>query len=80
MYKRQDASSEIDIDEHKAKALAENEKAVQAKPAEAEKAPEPVHEIRKEIVSDEEKRRMMQMCIRDRFRSPHILCQRGSCR
>lgn len=54
-----DASSEIDIDEHKAKALAENEKAVQAKPAEAEKAPEPVHEIRKEIVSDEEKRRMM---------------------
>ena len=54
-----DASSEIDIDEHKAKALAENEKAVQAKPAETEKAPEPVHEIRKEIVSDEEKRRMM---------------------
>lgn len=54
-----DASSEIDIDEHKAKALAENEKTVQAKPAEAEKAAEPVHEIRKEIVSDEEKRRMM---------------------
>lgn len=54
-----DASSEIDIDEHKAKALAENEKTVQAKPSEAEKAAEPVHEIRKEIVSDEEKRRMM---------------------
>ena len=54
-----DASSEIDIDEHKAKVLADNEKTVQAKPAEAEKAPEPVHEIRKEIVSDEEKRRMM---------------------
>lgn len=54
-----DASSEIDIDEHKAKALAENEKTVQTKPAEAEKAAEPVHEIRKEIVSDEEKRRMM---------------------
>ena len=54
-----DASSEIDIDEHKAKVLAENEKAVQGKPTENEKAPEPVHEIRKEIVSDEEKRRMM---------------------
>lgn len=39
--------------------MAENEKTVQAKPAEAEKATEPVHEIRKEIVSDEEKRRMM---------------------
>ena len=33
-----DASSEIDIDEHKAKVLAENEKAVQGKPAENEKA------------------------------------------
>ena len=34
-----DASSEIDIDEHKAKALAENEKAVQAKRQKPKKLP-----------------------------------------
>ncbi len=55
-----DASSEIDIDEHKAKVLAEKrKKPCRESRAENEKAPEPVHEIRKEIVSDEEKRRMM---------------------
>lgn len=54
-----DESSEIDIDEHtaNAKAKAESEKPI--RPAHNEKAPEPVHEIKKEIVSDEEKRRML---------------------
>lgn len=53
-----DESSEIDIDEHtaNAKAAAEAEKPTPVKPSEP---PEPVHEIKKDIVSDEEKRRMM---------------------
>lgn len=53
-----DESSEIDIDERtaNAKAAAEAEKSVPVKPSEP---PEPVHEIKKDIVSDEEKRRMM---------------------
>lgn len=53
-----DESSEIDIDERtaNAKAAAEAEKPVPVKPSEP---PEPVHEIKKDIVSDEEKRRMM---------------------
>lgn len=53
-----DESSEIDIDEHtaNAKAAAEAEKPTPLKPSEP---PEPVHEIKKDIVSDEEKRRMM---------------------
>lgn len=53
-----DESSEIDIDEHtaNAKAAAEAEKPAPVKPSEP---PEPVHEIKKDIVSDEEKRRMM---------------------
>ena len=53
-----DESSEIDIDERKALAKAEAEP---AKPAQVkeEKPSEPVHEIKKEIVSDEEKRRML---------------------
>lgn len=53
-----DESSEIDIDEHtaNAKAAAEAEKPTTVKPSEP---PEPVHEIKKDIVSDEEKRRMM---------------------
>ena len=53
-----DESSEIDIDERtaNAKAAAEAEKPAPAKPV---KAAEPVHEIKKDIVSDEEKRRMM---------------------
>ncbi len=53
-----DESSEIDIDERKALAKAEAEpaKPVQVK---EEKPSEPVHEIKKEIVSDEEKRRML---------------------
>ena len=53
-----DESSEIDIDERtaNAKAAAVAEKPVPAKPV---KQAEPVHEIKKDIVSDEEKRRMM---------------------
>lgn len=53
-----DESSEIDIDEHtaNAKAAAEAEKPTPVKPSEP---PQPVHEIKKDIVSDEEKRRMM---------------------
>lgn len=53
-----DESSEIDIDERtaNAKAAAEAEKPTPVKPSEP---PEPVHEIKKDIVSDEEKRRMM---------------------
>lgn len=53
-----DESSEIDIDEHTAdaKAAAEAEKPTPVKPSEP---PQPVHEIKKDIVSDEEKRRMM---------------------
>lgn len=53
-----DESSEIDIDERtaSAKAAAEAEKPAPAKPI---KSTEPVHEIKKDIVSDEEKRRMM---------------------
>jgi len=53
-----DESSEIDI----AKRKADNEAAIKAeKPAAVseEKPAEPVYEVRKEIVSDEEKRRMM---------------------
>ena len=52
-----DESSEIDILKRKA----DNEAAIKAeKPAEPEEKPvEPVYEVRKEIVSDEEKRRMM---------------------
>lgn len=52
-----DESSEIDI----AKRKADNEAAIKAeKPAEPEEKPaEPVYEVRKEIVSDEEKREMM---------------------
>ena len=52
-----DESSEIDIVKRKA----DNEAAIKAeKPAEPEEKPvEPVYEVRKEIVSDEEKRRMM---------------------
>lgn len=53
-----DESSEIDIDERtaNAKAAAEAEKPAPIKPSEP---PQPVHEIKKDIVSDEEKRRMM---------------------
>lgn len=53
-----DESSEIDIDERtaNAKAAAEAEKPAPVKPSEP---PQPVHEIKKDIVSDEEKRRMM---------------------
>lgn len=53
-----DESSEIDIDERtaSAKVAAEAEKPAPAKPI---KSTEPVHEIKKDIVSDEEKRRMM---------------------
>lgn len=53
-----DESSEIDIDERtaSAKVAAEAEKPAPAKPV---KQAEPVHEIKKDIVSDEEKRRMM---------------------
>ena len=53
-----DESSEIDIDERtaNAKAAAVAEKPAPAKPV---KQAEPVHEIKKDIVSDEEKRRMM---------------------
>ena len=53
-----DESSEIDIDERtaNAKAAAVAEKHVPAKPL---NQAEPVHEIKKDIVSDEEKRRMM---------------------
>lgn len=53
-----DESSEIDIDEHtaNAKAAAEAEKPTPVKPSEP---PQPVHETKKDIVSDEEKRRMM---------------------
>lgn len=53
-----DESSEIDIDERtaNAKAAAEAEKPTPVKPSEPS---QPVHEIKKDIVSDEEKRRMM---------------------
>lgn len=53
-----DESSEIDIDERtaNAKAAAEAEKPAPIKPSEPS---QPVHEIKKDIVSDEEKRRMM---------------------
>lgn len=56
-----DESSEIDIDERtaNAKAKAESEKPAPIKPIKKETVSEPVHEIKKDIVSDEEKRRML---------------------
>lgn len=52
-----DESSEIDIGERTASAKAESE--TKKAPVKEEKPAEPVHEIKKEIISDEEKRRMM---------------------